>query len=146
MSNISVRRSTFQTEDRSWLLGPDGVGPGDNPSIVLDVSKFAGLYPDGFIPSGTVLGKITADGKYGPYDPAGTDGTEVASEILFVSVTVPTGVSIVAGAGVHKGEVDPAKLPFQTGKGALDDAARQALFLVRFSDKPTVLATSGEGE
>lgn len=139
MSDISVRRSTFQTEDRSWLLGPDGVGPGDNPSIVLDVSKFAGLYPNGFIPSGTVLGKITAGGKYGPYDPAATDGSQVAAEILFGSVTVGSGATVVAGAGVHKGEVNPAKLPFQTGKGALNDAARKALFLVRFSDKPTTL-------
>lgn len=141
MSNITVQKSTFQSEDRSWLLGPTGVGPGDNPSIVLDVSKFtAGThYPNGFIPSGIVLGKITASGQYGPFDPAASDGTEVAAELLFSSLTVPDGAAVLGGAGVHRGEVDPTRLPIATGKGALTDAARQNLFLIRFSDKPTVI-------
>jgi len=33
--------------------------------------------------AGAVLGKITASGKYLPYDPAGADGTENAAAILF---------------------------------------------------------------
>lgn len=140
MSDISVRRSTFQSENRSWLLGPTGVGPGDNPSIVLDVSAFtAGThYPNGFIPSGTVLGKITATGLYGPYLASASDGREVAAEILFSSVTV-SGTADVGGAGFHRGEVNPGKLPFSTGAGALDAAARLNLILVRFADAVTVI-------
>lgn len=135
MSDINVRRSTFQSENRSWLRGPDGTVPGDNPSIVLDVSKFtAGThYPNGFIPSGTVLGKITASGMYGPYLAAATDGTETAAEILFSSVTI-NGATRLGGAGLHKGEVIPSKLPFSTGAGALDAAAQADLKLVNFSE------------
>lgn len=136
MSDITVRSSTFQSENRSWLRGPAGTGPGENPSIVLDVSKFtAGThYPNGFIPSGTVLGKITTGGLYGPYDNAASDGTEVAAEILLSSVAVGSGVTRVDGAGLHRGEVIPSKLPFQSGKGALDAAAQADLKLVNFSE------------
>jgi hypothetical protein len=136
MSDITVRRSTFQSENRSWLRGPDGTLPGDNPSIVLDVSAFtAGThYPSGFVPSGTVLGKITTSGLYAPYDPAATNGSETAVEILFSSVTIGSGATRVGGAGLHKGEVIPSKLPFQTGKGALDADARTDLKLVNFSE------------
>lgn len=69
MTDVSVLSTSFQVENRSWLLGPHGTGPGDNPSITLDVSAFtpAVHYPNGYILSGTPLGKITASGKYGPY-------------------------------------------------------------------------------
>lgn len=135
MTDITVRRTDFQVEDRSWLLGPDGTGPGDNPTVTLDVSAFtAGThYPNGYIPSGTVLGKITASGKYGPYNSAATDGTETAAELLFGSLTI-NGATVIAGAGVHKGEVDAARLPFQTGTGALDAAARTDLHLINFTN------------
>lgn len=136
MTDITVRRTTFQAEDRSWLLGPDGTAPGDNPTVTLDVSKFtAGThYPNGYIPSGTVLGKITTGGKYGPYDSAASDGRETAAEILFSSLSIPTGTTVVAGAGLHKGEVDAAHLPFTTGTGALDTAARADLKLITFTN------------
>lgn len=68
MTDISVRWTDSQVEKRDWLLGPHGTGPGDNPSIVLDVSAFTAAvhYPNGYIPSGTPLAKLTS-GLYGPY-------------------------------------------------------------------------------
>jgi hypothetical protein len=69
MTDISVLNTAFQVENRSWLLSPHGTDPGTTPSITLDVSAFtAGVhYPNGYIPSGTNLAKITASGLYGPY-------------------------------------------------------------------------------
>lgn len=69
MTDISVRYTDWQVEKRDWLLGTHGTGPGDNPNIVLDVSAFTAAvhYPNGYIPSGTPLAKITATGLYGPY-------------------------------------------------------------------------------
>jgi hypothetical protein len=69
MTDIAVAWTDYEVEKRDWLLGPHGTGPGDNPSIVLDISAFtAGVhYPNGYIPSGTPLAKITATGLYGPY-------------------------------------------------------------------------------
>jgi hypothetical protein len=69
MTDISVSTSAYQVEKRSWLLSQHGTDPGTTPSITLDVSAFtAGVhYPNGYIPSGTNLAKITATGLYGPY-------------------------------------------------------------------------------
>lgn len=69
MTDISVTTTSWQVEKRDWLLSPHGTGPGTNPSIVLDVSAFTAniYYPNGYIPSGTALAKITASGLYGPY-------------------------------------------------------------------------------
>lgn len=36
--------------------------------------------------SGTVVSKLSADGKYVAYDDAGTDGTETAAGILYTAV------------------------------------------------------------
>lgn len=68
MTDISVRTTSYQVEKRDWLLGPHGVGPGDNRNIVLDVSAFtqAVHYPNGYIPSGCPLVKLDS-GLYGPY-------------------------------------------------------------------------------
>lgn len=43
------------------------------------------------IPSGTVLGKVTASGKYVPYSNAASNGSEVAAGILYQSV--PAGIT-----------------------------------------------------
>lgn len=77
MTYIGVETTSQPVDDRSWDLSPHGSEPGTTPSITLDVSAFTAAthYPDGYIPSGTPLGKITATGLYGPY--AGRDN-EVA--------------------------------------------------------------------
>lgn len=136
MTDISVQSTSYQVEKRGWLWGSHGTGPGDTPSVTLDVSKFtAGThYPNGYIPSGTVLGKITASGKYGPYDPAAVDGTEDAAGILFSSVKVGASASTpIGGAILVHGFVDEARLPFQSGKGSADAAAQTALNLIHWA-------------
>ena len=69
MTDISVLSSAYQVDNRSWLLSQHGTDPGTTPSITLDVSAFTANvhYPNGYIPSGTNLAKITASGLYGPY-------------------------------------------------------------------------------
>ena len=56
------------------------------------VSEAAGMYRSreqaviasgaGVLKPGAVLGKVTASGKYVPFDPAGADGSETAAAIL----------------------------------------------------------------
>lgn len=43
------------------------------------------------IVSGTLLGKVTATGKYKPYNNAAADGTEVAAGILYQHLYAATG-------------------------------------------------------
>lgn len=147
MSDITVRRSAFQGENRAWLQSQAGVGPGETPSVTLDLALFTGAthYPNGFIPSGIVLGK-TSDGKYGPYDPAAADGRKQAAGHLFGSLTVAAPTGVVGGALVRtNATIDPARLPIASGTGALDDAARLALYGVTYTDKPTVIPAAAEG-
>lgn len=148
MSDITVRRSAVQAEDRSWLQGPAGVGPGETPSVTLDLALFTAAthYPNGYVPSGIVLGQVTASKKFGPYDPAASDGRQFAAGHLFGSLTVASPTGVVGGALVRtNATIDPARLPVSSGTGALDDAARLALFRITYTDKPTAIPAPAEG-
>ena len=119
MTDISVSKTNFQVEKLSWLLDRGGW---EQESITLDISAFtAGThYPNGFIPSGTNLGKITATGLYGPYDNAAVDGREVFRGHLGISTKVPNTADTTKDAGaplLFAGVVKESKLP------AIPDAA-----------------------
>lgn len=132
MTSLNSRRWSAQSENRAWLRGPHGTEPGANANITLDIPAFADLFPNGFIPSGTLVGKITASEKFGPYDPAALDGTETPAGFLFGSLPVSVGQTIVGGALVDHGYVNADRLPLSEGKGALDEAARTALTHIIF--------------
>jgi hypothetical protein len=65
--DITVRSESFGVENRSWLGSAHGTEA--TRTVTLDVSAFTEgtHYPDGYIKSGTVLGRITSSGLYGPY-------------------------------------------------------------------------------
>lgn len=66
--DLAIRHEQYSgLTDRSWLQ--NSVGIDANVPVVLDISTFvAGTdFPNGVIPAGTLLGKITASGKYGKY-------------------------------------------------------------------------------
>jgi hypothetical protein len=132
-TDISVSTTASQVEDRQWLASPHGTDPGTNPSVTLSVAAFdeADHYADGYVPSGTVVGKITASGLYGPYDDAASDGTEVAAGILYGSLQVKDKVK-VGGAIVVHGFVTESKLPLTGVTGALDAAAKTDLKHIKF--------------
>lgn len=119
-SDITVHSHSYQVDDRPWLIGTHGVDL--TPSVTLDVSAFtkADHYPNGYIPSGTVLGKITASGLYGPYDDEAEDGTQVAAGILFsfvraINQTTGNALAKVGGAIFVHGAVKESKLPTNSG-------------------------------
>lgn len=135
--DIGVTEEDYSgNEDRRWLgarLGTDSMR-----SVTLDVSTFAAahLSAKGAVPSGTVLARITATGKYGPYDPAAGDGRNVAAGHLFSTTKVGAGdgsdlatASDVGVALFWHGIVKEAFLPAFDGTvaGELSVAARTAL-------------------
>lgn len=133
MTSIAVKAGpTIVGENRAWLQSQHGADAGANPSVTLDVAAFtkATHYPDGFVPSGTVLGKIAGTGRYGPYDNAATDGRGVAAGFLYGSLVVD-GLAKVGGALVVHGFVDAARLPANSG---LDANARTDLSHVIFAN------------
>jgi hypothetical protein len=130
-------------EDRRWL--GTRMGTDQCRSIMLDASAFlaAHLADKGGVPSGTVLGQITATGLYAPYNPAGADGTEVARGFLFnttklgdgsgldLATAADVGTALYWGPGIIK----TAFLPVFAGTvlGELDAAAQVDLaHFIRF--------------
>lgn len=129
--DLSVRTSTLLGSDPSWLASAHGTL--NNRSVTLDLSKFdfATVFTGKMIPSGIVLGKITATALYGPYNDALSTGVEVATGFLFTDVDVAdfisfggsttlTGKTVIAPMQIT-GIINVSKLP--TGHG-LDTAGR----------------------
>jgi len=119
--DLSLTTQTFGVDDQSWLGSEHGTQATE--SVTLDTSTFnpATHYPNGYFRSGIPLGKITAGGKYGPYDNAATDGRETLVGFLFAAVKAPADNTVDVGAAlfVH-GKVRSARLPL----GAVDAAGR----------------------
>ncbi len=136
--DTSVRSTTYGSVKRGWLQGDHGTGPGDTPSIVLDLATFSAVthYPNGFIPSGTVVCKITASGLYGPFDAAATDGRQTPAAgsvfLMFNAESVASGQTRSLTAGFVHGFVEGARLPFQAGSGSATAEVKAALPLINW--------------
>lgn len=129
--NLEVQSESWGVDDRSWLGLKDNTT--DCRSITLDITKFTvDHYPNGFIPSGCVLGVVTAGGLYGPYDDTALDGRQTAVGFLFTAVQLTGAHRTVpaksAAALYWHGLVITAKLPdflsTANAKGELDANGR----------------------
>lgn len=74
--NLSPVVEQFGQEDQSWLASAHGTSSAR--PVTIDVTTLTAdvHYPNGFLPSGTPLAKLTASGLFAPYDP---DTDEVQS-------------------------------------------------------------------
>lgn len=100
------------TDDPSWIGG--GHSADTNQTVTLDISEFdeATHFPNGFLPSGTPIAKVTATGLYGPYTPADTTpGTGVLAGFLYSPLTVEYADQTIAGAMLVHGPVVEDRLP-----------------------------------
>lgn len=148
-TDISVKTTQFQTGKRAWLIPqPGGIGFGFTESGVLDVSTLTAAthYPNGYVPSGLVLGVITAastGGKvvYGAYDDTAVDGRAVAAGLLFDDTTIPNLLDLTKDPGIAVLQafavVRSLKLPVQpagppTGRGFIDAAGIADLPRIHF--------------
>ena len=117
MVALDITSEAWNTDDKSWLghqFGLDTARP-----VTLDLSLFNATdhYVNGFIPSGVVIGKVTATGRYGPYDPDGVDGRETAAFITLNAARVVRDgnesgtLTLSANAGLWQCIVKESKLP-----------------------------------
>lgn len=84
--DLKVRTNSWSGQDRRWMHSHKGSDTCRTITLDLDTFDFANVFTDKVLPSGLVLGKITATGKYGPYDDAGTN------EVQRITITgSPTG-------------------------------------------------------
>lgn len=120
----------FGSDDQSWLGSAHGTDATE--TISLDTSTFtpATHYPDGYFKSGIPLGRLTAGGKYGPYDGAATDGREVLVGFLFAAVKAPTVNTIdPAAALLTHGKVRESRLPVTVDAAGKSDVAGSIRFV-----------------
>lgn len=129
--DLSVRTLTLAGSDHSWLASAFGTNTGRSVTLDLSTFDFATTFTSKMVPSGVVLGKITASGLYGPYSDAAGDGRTTATGFLLTDVDVAdfitdlgsttlTGKKVLAPM-IIQGIIREAKLP--TGHG-LDAAAK----------------------
>ncbi len=130
--NLPIRTEVFSaSEDQRWLGSAHGTNSAD--PITLDGDAFLATFPTGVVPSGVVLGKITATGLYRPYIDGNVDGTNVAAGHLFTTTdlggTTAAAVDKVGAALYWHGEVVEASLPANHG---LNAAAKVDLPQIRY--------------
>ena len=130
--DLNLKVESFTQDRRDWLGSAHGT---DAPvSVTLDVSKFtkATHYPDGYIKSGIPLGKITAGGKYGPYDDTATDGRQTLAGFLFTAQDVDArkvaSTSVVGSMLIHC-FIREAKLPVSVDANGKADVAGRIIFV-----------------
>lgn len=135
MTDISVEKKEFLPADRPWLLfeATGNNGPVSTTSGVIDFSLFTKNthYPNGFIPSGVVLGRVTTGGKLGPYASGATDGRETAAGHLYNAVAVPadTAKKVAVAVTDSFAVVSESRLPANHG---LDAAAKAELPRIQY--------------
>lgn len=120
--------SEYTTEDRRWLAY---FPPEDTFGATLDGDAFTTTFADGVVPSGVVLGRITASGLFAPYAPAATDGTETAVGHLLNTLTgVEAGTRTSTGV-YYVGRVYRDLLPASSG---IDAAAETDLARITYQN------------
>ncbi|WP_327162103.1 head decoration protein [Streptomyces zaomyceticus] len=127
---LSIKTQTFGGDDQSWLGSAHGTDATE--SVTLDTSTFtAGThYPEGFFKSGLPLGRITASGKYGPYNGAASDGTETLVGFLYSALAAPAVNTIdPSGAMLTHGKVRTARLPIAVDAAGKADVAGAIRFV-----------------
>lgn len=126
--DLSVKSETWGGDDQSWLGASHGQDMGR--SVTLDTSAFtAGThYPDGYVKSGTALGKITASGLYAPYNNGAADGSETLAGFLLTPVKMTSGGADVGGSLFEHGRVVEANLPIAIDAAGKTDVAGRITF------------------
>lgn len=147
MTVFGMTSQSYFTDSRAWLAEDHGTEIAPGVPIDLTLFNAAQHYPGGFIPSGTVLGKVTSGGKYGPYLGTASDGRQTAVGITLNPISVfqvgtLTGAlnASVSVAILLHAFINVPQLPFTSSNAALggylDAAARTALRSLIFIDNP----------
>ncbi|MGX1668545.1 head decoration protein [Streptomyces sp. NPDC055400] len=124
MSIQPYTTSVTLTADRDWLASRHGTD--STETITLDLGKLTknahyveptAAQPHGYVRSGVPVGRVTASGLYGAYDPTAKDGREVFAGLVYAEAAFTPGVTKIPAALFWHGTVSTAKVP-----GGIDPA------------------------
>jgi hypothetical protein len=126
-------------EDIPALTHTDSLTGGSSPAVTIATSTAGGNahYPNGYIPSGCAIGKVTATGLFGPYDDSASDGRQTLygftyGDVRAVRQNGTTAAKVGTSAVVYDAIVSVSKLPFQFGPGAVDTNGKADVPALRF--------------
>lgn len=123
--DLALSSETWGVDDQTWLGSAHGNDMGRSITLVTSAFTAGTHYPGGFFKSGIPLALYTSGvnvGKWGPYTPGATDGTQTFVGYLLAAVPAPrTAGQDVQGALLDHGRIVEAKLPI-----AIDSAAKTA--------------------
>lgn len=129
MEGIAQTRVRYGGGDHRWMADVHGLNSTEGGT--LDGSLFpAATFPDGLVPSGVDLGRVTATKLLGPYDDAATDGRQTAVGHLVSDQIVRPDSRNDAALYTH-GAVLRNRLPVNSGHNA---AAEADLKHIRYRD------------
>lgn len=129
---------TLGSKNVAQMTATSSLTGGTSPGVTVATSTagVTGHYPNGYIPSGCAIGKVTATGLFGPYDDSASDGRQTCYGLTFADVTVVRqngSKATVVGTGAFvRGGVNSGWLPFQSGPGSVDANAKTDLPNIRF--------------
>lgn len=123
-----VAKQSFQGAHKSHMRTRKGLATALSKTLAVSTFTKATHFPNGYIPEGMALGKITSGGdtgKYGRYDDAATDGRQVMVGLTLDRIDVinpNTGGDISTGFTVvavqTEGDIITANLPTNNGVDA----------------------------
>lgn len=128
--DIAPRTTSYALDNNSWLGSSHGTEATETITVDADQGFVAGThYPNGYIPSGTKLGKITASGLYGLYDDAAADGRQTLVGFLYGGIAVNATTDVIGAAMFTHGKVREANLPFTVDANGKADVASRIRFI-----------------
>jgi hypothetical protein len=120
----------FVTDDPSWLGSAHGTDSTETGTVDTALFTAGTHYPDGFLPSGTPLAKVTATGLYGPYTPGNAPaGTGTLVGFLIAPRAVASATQRIAVGILTHGKVVEANLPTAIDADAKTDVAGRIRFI-----------------
>lgn len=105
-----LRSETYGTGDQTWLGSTHGIYNCRSGNLDLSAFTEATHYPDGFLRSGLPLGRLTASGKFAPYNAAASTGAETLAGFLYTDQPVIGDEDINAPVLMH-GVINVDRLP-----------------------------------
>ncbi|WP_316521189.1 head decoration protein [Kitasatospora brasiliensis] len=119
MTTQPITTSATYTAGRPWLASTHGTD--QTETVTVDASKLVAnthyvastdsTQPYSRLLSGLALGKITASGLYGPYDPAATDGRQTLCGLVYDEALFAPGQTRIPCALLWHGVARASKIP-----------------------------------
>ena len=130
--DLSVRSDAIGTDIQDWMGSRHGTNNARTVTLAKAAFTAATHYPQGFIRSGTPLGRYTSGantGLYGPYTSGATDGTQTLAGHLLTPQTVTAGTGNLVAPLFWHGLVYLAKLPITVDAAGQSSAAGRITYI-----------------